>query len=260
MENKKTMISVSSVSKVFPIRDKSGKHVEEHTALKNISFDVGRGEFLTIVGPSGCGKSTLLDILAGLSKPTKGEMRIGDRKPTGTGANYGFVMQQYALFPWLSVIKNVEYGLRVRKVPKVQREETATKYLEMVGLGHFRNRYPFELSGGMKQRVSIARALAYDPDFLLMDEPFGALDAQTREVMQDELLRIWRETGKTIIFITHSIEEAVFLGTRVIVMGSNPGTIRECLRVDLEEDRQTIRTSEGFIRLCSRISRLLHGR
>src|SRR5690349_23184240 len=173
---------------------------------------------MVIVGPSGCGKSTLLDLLAGLTKPSGGQILLDGRPVAGPALDRGVVFQQYALFPWRTALGNVEFGLEAQGLPEKQRRERAREFLALVGLSGFEDRHPHELSGGMRQRVAIARSLAYDPDVLLMDEPFAALDAQTRESLQDELRRIWQSTGKTVVFITHGIEEAVYLGQRVAVI------------------------------------------
>jgi NitT/TauT family transport system ATP-binding protein len=192
---------------------------------------------VTVLGPSGCGKSTLLDILSGLSKPDTGSYKIDGETVRGPALDRGFVMQSYALFPWRTIRKNVEYGLEVQKVPRKERAQKAAQYLELVGLSGFADRYPHELSGGMKQRVAIARSLVYDPSVLLMDEPFAAVDAQTREKLQDDLIDIWQKTKKTIIFVTHSIDEAVILASKVVVMTENPGTVKKILSVDLPYPR-----------------------
>jgi NitT/TauT family transport system ATP-binding protein len=220
-------ISVRGVGKVFPTR---GAPV---TALEDVSFDVHSGEFLVIVGPSGCGKSTLLDLLGGLTRPSSGQILLDGTPVTGPGLDRGVVFQQYALFPWRTTLSNVEFGLEARGLSRRERVARARYFLDLVGLSGFHDRYPHELSGGMKQRVAIARSLAFDPDVLLMDEPFAALDAQTRDGLQDELLRIWEKTGKTVVFITHGIEEAVYLGQRVAVMTSRPGRIKQILDVPL---------------------------
>lgn len=224
-------IQVNRVTKVFNVRDTSQKKggVKVYTAIKNVDFSVKGGEFLSLVGPSGCGKSTLLDLLGGLTKPTSGEILIDGKPIDGPGLDRGIVFQQYALFPWKTARGNIDFSLEAKGIPKKERDEIARHYLALVGLSGFEDRYPHELSGGMKQRVAIARSLAYDPDVLLMDEPFAALDAQTRETLQTELLRIWEETKKTIIFITHGIDEAVYLGQRVAVMTSRPGTIKQII-------------------------------
>jgi NitT/TauT family transport system ATP-binding protein len=231
------------------------------TAVRNLNLNVKPGEFVTIVGPSGCGKSTLLDILAGLALPTEGDIFIDGKRAHGPGLDRGIVLQGYALFPWRTVRQNIEYGLEIKKMKKAERREISDHFIELVSLVGFENCFPYELSGGMRQRVAIARALAYDPEVLLMDEPFAAVDAQTRETLQDELLRIWEKTGKTIIFITHSIEEAVFLADRVAVMSSSPGTIQHIVRVDLPRPRRVADTrgSDGYAKITGLVWNLLHG-
>jgi NitT/TauT family transport system ATP-binding protein len=225
------------LKQVFYVKNKGTRKLEEFVALEDFSLTVNKGEFITIVGPSGCGKSTLLDIVSGLVKPKSGNIVINGRTVTGPALDRGFIMQGYALLPWRTVRKNIAYGLEVKHVPFKERPEIVQKYINMVGLQGFEERYPNELSGGMRQRAAIARSLAYDPDVLLMDEPFAAVDAQTRETLQNELLRIWEQTGKTIIFITHSIEEAVLLASRVVVMTSCPGRIKKIIPVNLPRPR-----------------------
>jgi NitT/TauT family transport system ATP-binding protein len=228
-------------------------------ALGDATIDVRPGEFLTIVGPSGCGKSTLLDLLGGLTTPTSGEILLDGAPVTGPGLDRGIVFQQYALLPWRTAQGNVEFGLEAKGVGRRERREIAARYLELVGLTAFADRYPHELSGGMKQRVAIARSLAFEPEVLLMDEPFAALDAQTREALQDELLRIWRTTGRTIVFITHGIDEAVYLGQRVAVMTARPGRIKHVVDVDLDVTAvQDVRSTEEFGRYRHQIWSLLH--
>ncbi|MCW2277700.1 ABC transporter ATP-binding protein [Heliophilum fasciatum] len=235
-------IVARNVSRIFKTRTNEGDGSGEYVAFRDVSLEVRQGEFLTIVGPSGCGKSTFLDIIAGLSSATSGEILIDDQRITGPGLDRGIVLQGYALFPWRTVRANVEFGLEVKKIPKEKRGKISQEYIELVGLRGFEDRYPHELSGGMKQRVAIARALAYDPEVLLMDEPFAALDAQTREILQEELLRIWEETHKTIIFVTHSIDEAVFLADRVAIMQAHPGRLREIIDVNLPRPRHYAET------------------
>ncbi|MFF0528024.1 ATP-binding cassette domain-containing protein [Nocardia amikacinitolerans] len=201
-------LRLEGVRKQFAVRGSQ----EQFTALEDISLDLREGEFLVLVGPSGSGKSTLLDLLGGLSKPTEGRLLLDGKPITKPGLDRGIVFQQYALLPWRTARANIEFGLEAKGLRRPQRRELADHYLELVGLAGFGDRYPHELSGGMKQRVAIARSLAFDPEVLLMDEPFAALDAQTRESLQDELLRVWKATGKTILFITHGIDEAVYLG------------------------------------------------
>ncbi|MFI5585572.1 ABC transporter ATP-binding protein [Amycolatopsis sp. NPDC051758] len=244
-------ISLRSVTKTFG----------ELTALDDVSLDVAEGTFLSLVGPSGSGKSTLLDLLGGLATPTSGEVLINGEPVRGPGLDRGVVFQQYALFPWRTARANVEFGLEGGPLGKRERTERAREYLALVGLSGFEDRYPHELSGGMKQRVAIARSLAYDPGVLLMDEPFAALDAQTREQLQDELLRIWRRTGKTIVFITHGIDEAVYLGQQVAVLTSRPGRLKAVVDVELGDRADSagdVRSDPAFGRQRHRLWELLH--
>ena len=203
------------------------------TAIDHVNLEVRDGEFVMIVGPSGCGKTTLINILGGLNTATSGEVLLDGKSVEGPGADRGMVFQGYSLFPWLTVQKNVEFGLKMKKMPKAQRAAQAKKFIDLVGLTGFENALPKQLSGGMKQRVAIARTLANEPEILLMDEPFGALDAQTRVVMQELLADISKKTKTTILFITHDIDEAVLLGDRIYVMSRRPGTIREVLDVNI---------------------------
>ncbi len=250
-----TKIKAENIKKIYKIRSNGNSKNNGHTpndllALGGVDLSINKGEFVSIVGPSGCGKSTFLDLVGGLSKPSEGSISIDGKPVTGPGLDRGIVFQQYALFPWRTAIENVEFGLENQKVEKKERAEIAKKYLSLVGLGGFEDRYPYELSGGMKQRVAIARALAYDPDILLMDEPFGALDAQTREILQGELLRIWEETHKTVLFITHSIDEAVFLSDKVAIMTARPGLIKKLVDIPISRAARFedgIRTSQDFI-------------
>jgi NitT/TauT family transport system ATP-binding protein len=246
----------------FPIRDRSSRREENHfLAIENVSLDVAAGEFLVVVGPSGCGKTTLLDILAGLVSPTDGSVRIDGREEKGPSLSRGIVFQQYALLPWRTALSNVEFSLEARGgLSRDERRQSAQHYISLVGLSGFEHHYPHELSGGMKQRVAIARSLAYEPDILLMDEPFGALDAQTREILQEELLALWRRTNKTIIFITHSIDEAVYLGQRVAVMNSRPGRIEALIDIDLPKSADSDpRSHPEFASYRHRIWELLRG-
>lgn len=248
-------LALSGVRKEFPVRGER----EVLTAIDDISVDVRAGEFLVLVGPSGSGKSTLLDLLGGLSKPTAGQILLDGAPIAGPGLDRGIVFQQYALLPWRTARANIEFGLEAKGIRRRERKRIADDYLELVGLAGFGNRYPHELSGGMKQRVAIARSLAFDPEVLLMDEPFAALDAQTRESLQDELLRIWRTTGKTILFITHGIDEAVYLGQRVAVLTSRPGRVKAVVDIDLDRDGDPdVRSSERFRDLRHHIWTLLH--
>ena len=206
-------------------------------ALKDINLHVETGEFICAVGASGSGKSTLLRLIAGLDFPTSGEITVDYQPVTGPGADRGMVFQKYTLYPWMTVQKNVEFGLKLLDVPTQKRRETASYYLDIVGLADFAKSLPKELSGGMKQRVAIARALATNPKILLMDEPFGALDIQTKENMQQFLLEIWRKTGCTIFMITHDVREAVFLSQRVYVLSAQPGTVKQEFKISLPSDR-----------------------
>jgi NitT/TauT family transport system ATP-binding protein len=241
-------IGFQQARKEFVVRGDGGGPSDRFTALEDITLDVRPGEFLALVGPSGCGKSTLLDLLGGLTAPTSGRILLDGRPIEGPARDRGIVFQQYALFPWRTAAQNVEFGLDIAGLKAKQRREIARHYLDLVGLTAFADRYPHELSGGMKQRVAIARSLAYDPEVLLMDEPFAALDAQTRETLQGELLRIWRATGKTIIFITHGIDEAVVLGQRVAVMTSRPGRIKHVVEIPeaLRNETEDVRSLPEF--------------
>jgi len=210
----------------------------EMGALENISIEVTPAEFLCIIGPSGCGKTTLLRMVAGLDHPSSGEIILDGKEVKGPSPDRGMVFQEFSLFPWRTVLKNVEFGLEIKGVGGKARGEIAEKYIELVGLQGFENHYPYELSGGMKQRVAIARALATEPAILLMDEPFGSVDAQTRNVLQEELLEIWKRTKKTILFVTHSVDEAVYLADRVAVMSARPGCLVKCLAVNIPRPRK----------------------
>jgi NitT/TauT family transport system ATP-binding protein len=253
-------ITFEGVSKTFRARGAKGVPDTDFTALDGINLTIPTGELAVIVGPSGSGKSTLLDLLAGLAAPTSGEIRLDGAPITGPGLNRGVVFQQYALLPWRTAQANVEFGLEAKRVSKRERRDRATEYLNLVGLSGFADRYPHELSGGMKQRVAIARSLAFDPEVLLMDEPFAALDAQTREILQEELLRLWENTRKTIVFITHGIDEAVYLGQRVAVLTSRPGTIKEIVEVGFDDRtaREDIRSDPEFAHYRHQIWSLLH--
>ena len=229
------------------------------TALDGLDLFIPEGQFAVIVGPSGCGKSSCLDLVAGLNIATEGKSTVNGVTIEKPGADRGMVPQNYSLFPWLTVQKNVEFGLDLAKVPKADREKRASHYVEAVGLTAFKNSYPSQLSGGMKQRVAIARALAVDPEVLLMDEPFGALDSQTRSVMQELLLKIWQEERKTVLFITHDIDEALFLGDVVYVMSARPGRIMDTIPVNIDRPRDySVTTSSEFVELKKRIMSSLH--
>lgn len=255
-----TKILAENITKIFKIKNNGRQNGSSQLlALNNVNLEVKKGEFLALVGPSGCGKSTFLDIVGGLTQPSGGRIYIDGKPINGPALDRGIVFQGYALFPWRTALENVEFGLEANGIPKSERSAIAKKYLSLVGLSTFEGRYPYELSGGMKQRVAIARALAYDPDILLMDEPFGALDAQTREILQVELLKIWEETHKTILFVTHSIDEAVFLADRVAVMTARPGVIKSIVNVDLPRPRldEETKSSPEFAKVRYDIWRLV---
>ncbi|MDF2679120.1 MAG: ABC-type nitrate/sulfonate/bicarbonate transport system, ATPase component [Brevibacillus sp.] len=235
---------IDNVGKVFST--KSGQVV----ALDQTSFSVAEGEFVTILGPSGCGKSTILRVVAGLEEPSSGHVYLDGKEIKGPGPDRGMVFQSYTLYPWLNVKDNITFGLDLKGVPKKQQEEIANHYLELIGLKGFDKHYPIQLSGGMKQRVAIARALANDPQILLMDEPFGALDAQTRTIMQEILLKVWEESKKTILFITHDVEESIFLGDSIYVMTARPGRLKKNIKVPLPRPRDyQNKNSEEFLAL-----------
>lgn len=235
-------VEISHLCREF-VRDDGDRVI----ALSDINLSIADDEFVSFVGPSGCGKTTLLRIIAGLDIATSGEVRVDGSLITGPGQKVGMVFQEYSLFPWRSVLSNVAFGLEMRGIAKDERNEIAKKFIALVGLSQFEQSYPYELSGGMRQRVAIARALATDPDLLLMDEPFGALDAQTRNHMQCELLDIWETKKKTILFVTHSCDEAVFLSDRVVVLSPRPGVIREIVNISISRPRD--RTNKEFIDL-----------
>jgi NitT/TauT family transport system ATP-binding protein len=224
-------------------------------ALDDVNFGVEDGEFVCIVGPSGCGKTTLFRLIAGLEQPTSGAVRLDGTPVEGPDTDRGMVFQEYGLFPWRTVRENVAFGLEEQGVEKSERTRRIGEMLDLVGLSEFADAYPKELSGGMKQRVGIARALAVDPELLLMDEPFGAVDAQTRDMLHEELLNIWAETGKTVLFVTHDVEEAVTLSDRVVVMAADPGRVREVVDVDLARPRE--RTDAAFAEYVEHIRGLI---
>ena len=226
-------ISAKQIGLSFRARNR-----ESVTALENFSLEVRGGEFVSIVGPSGCGKSSFLNIVLGLIRPEHGEICINGVGITGPGQERAMVFQEFGLLPWRTVTTNVELGLELKGVSPAQRKQQATELIKLVGLNGFESHYPHELSGGMKQRVGLARALATDPEVLLMDEPFAALDAQTRDLMQAELLQIWERTKKTVLFVTHSIEEAAYLSDRVIVMTARPGRTKDIIGIDLPRPRE----------------------
>ena len=228
----KTKIECRNVSKIYV---RPGSSINYTVALQDVSLKVYDGEFVCIIGPTGCGKSTLLNIIAGLMPPSDGEVLLDGKPVSGPGLNRTMVFQEYALFPWKTVLGNVEFGLEMKGVPKGKRVEIAKKWIAKVGLKGFEYKYPSELSGGMKQRVAIARALAVDPEVLLMDEPFASVDAQTRNVLKAELLKIWEDTHKTVLYVTHNILEAIFFADRIIVFTARPGRIKEI--VEIKEPR-----------------------
>ena len=214
-----------------------GRDAQQVSALENIDLDISSGEFVCLLGPSGCGKSTLLNLIAGFLLPTAGTVSVDGALVTAPGPDRGMVFQEYALFPWMTVADNIAFGLRIRHTPKAVISARVDELLHMLGMSEFRTRFPKDLSGGMRQRVAIARVLALDSPILLMDEPFGALDALTRRTLQDELLRLWQKLRKTVVFVTHSIEEAIYLADRVVVMTYRPGTIKRDQHIDLPRPR-----------------------
>lgn len=233
---------------------------DEVVAVQPTTLDIAAGEFVCIVGPSGCGKSTLMQMLAGFLRPNSGRLLVEGAEVTGPDRHRGVVFQQANLYPWLTTRGNVELGPRLRGVGKAERRAIADRHLAMVGLEQFADRKPYELSGGMQQRAQIARVLANDPDIILMDEPFGALDALTRERMQGELRQIWRDQRKTVVFITHDVEEAIYLGTRVLVMSARPGRVMMDLPVQVSEDaaHDDLRSQPDFIALRDQVTEAIH--
>lgn len=247
-EERGIKLKIENVRKVFNTRN------GEMIALNGVNLDIKENEFICVVGPSGCGKSTLLNIIAGLSEPTSGRVLCDGVEVKGTGTERGVVFQQYALFPWMTVKKNVMFGLNLKGIKGAEAEEIAMKYIKMVQLEDFANHYPKELSGGMKQRVAIARAYAVNPSVLLMDEPFGALDAQTRTQLQQELLETWEKEKKTCFFITHDVDEAIILAQKVIIMSARPGRIKDIVDIDIDYPRdQETKMSPRFLELKNHI-------
>ena len=245
------LIDIQNVSKIYASADDSTAW-----ALQDVSVQLHKGEFVCAIGPSGCGKTTLLNIIGGFTQPTEGKaLRYGHSIAT-PGPDRGVVFQEYALFSWLTARENIEFGLRVKGVRKKERRERAEHYLDLIGLRRAADRYPGELSGGMRQRVAVARALINEPEILLMDEPFAAVDAMTRATLQEELLRLWQTLGLSILFITHNIEEAAFLASRIIVMSPHPGRIKEIVSVDLPYPRD--RGSPEFAAIYGRVDKAFH--
>lgn len=245
--DKNIKISVKNVNLTYPGRSSGyGKVI----ALENIKFDVYENEIVSIIGPSGCGKTTLLFLIAGLLEPTSGEILLDGTKVDGPSANRSVVFQEDAVFPWLTVSKNLEYGLKLKRILPKERKKIVSHYIKLVGLSGFEDAYPKELSGGMKKRVDIGRCFAINPSVLLMDEPFGSLDVMTKERMQMELLRIWKAERKTVCFVTHDIEEALFISQRIIVLSSRPGKLRRILKVPFGVDRElSLKVSNDFRKL-----------
>jgi NitT/TauT family transport system ATP-binding protein len=246
------LVDCKNVSKAYPGRRGQSRFV----AVDDVDLEIEQGEFLSLLGPSGCGKSTLLNMIAGFDRPTSGSLLLDGAPIVDPGPDRSVVFQEEALFPWASVLRNVAWGPIVRGVPKREALQRARRLVELVGLSKFEHRYPYELSGGMRQRVALARVLVNEPKILLLDEPFGALDAQTRVLMQEELERLWMQTRPTVLLVTHSIDEAVFLGDRVAVMTSSPGRIKEILTIDLERPRDA--TSAAFNAYRTQAAHLIH--
>jgi NitT/TauT family transport system ATP-binding protein len=242
--NGKSKIQIENVSRAFS----RGK--ERILALKDVSVSIGEGEFVVIVGASGCGKTTLLNLIAGFLSPTKGQILLDGLKVRDIDPRCGMIFQQYALFPWKTVQDNVAFGLKMKGIPKKERNRIAATYIEMVGLKGFEQSYPNALSGGMKQRVSIARALANDPEVMLLDEPFAALDAMTRQILQEQLIHIYEKQQKTVVFITHSIDEALMLASRIVIMTARPGQIAKDIKNTLPRPRDvSVQLSEDYLSL-----------
>lgn len=247
-------LEIRQVQKIF----KGNRKKPDVLAVDKIDLSIQKNEFVTILGPSGCGKSTLLRIVGGLEEQSSGKVLLDQEELSGPSANRGMVFQAYSLFPWLTVEENIQFGLKNKKMPLQERKEISSHYIEIVGLKNFEHHYPKQLSGGMQQRVAIARALANDPEILLLDEPFGALDNQTRLIMQELLLSIWENAQKTILFITHDVEEAIFLGSRVLVMTSRPGKIKADIPIDLEHPRSyQMKTEPAFLAYKKQLTELI---
>jgi NitT/TauT family transport system ATP-binding protein len=251
------MLEVRQLSKVF--FEQNDPRKPGFVALYDISLEIRKREFVSLLGPSGCGKTTLIRVIAGLIAADRGEVIVNGQKVSGPGRDRCMVFQQFGLLPWRTVLSNVEFGLEIEGVEKERRRVAAEEYLDLVGLKGFEHYYPHQISGGMQQRVGIARALSKKPDILLMDEPFGAVDAQTREQLQEELLKIWNQTDNTVVFVTHSIDEAVYLSDRVIVMEARPGRIKEEVTVDLPRPRWEgdVKADPRFAQLRARLREAL---
>ena len=249
---KEAVIDLSGVSLRFDTRDGPVQ------ALSNIDLTIGRGQFVSFIGPSGCGKTTLLRAVADLETPTSGTIRVNGMTPREARLNraYGYVFQAPALYPWRTVARNIALPLEIMRFDRAERDARVTKGLELVNLSGFGNKFPWQLSGGMQQRASIARALSFDPDLLLMDEPFGALDEIVRDMLNQQLLRLWEVTGKTVLFVTHSIPEAVFLSTHIVVMSPRPGRVHDIIESNFRHDRQLeIRETQEFLGIANRVRR-----
>jgi NitT/TauT family transport system ATP-binding protein len=242
----RTKIRIEGVTKTF-----DGGAV----ALRDVTLDLAENSFVCLLGPSGCGKSTLLNMIAGFTEPSAGRILVDGKPVKGASADRGVVFQEYALFPWRTALENIAFGPMIARTPKSEREAIARKYLDLVGLSGHADKFPTALSGGMKQRVALARALANGPSVLLMDEPFGALDAQTREILQEEMLRIWQQDRKTVVFVTHSISESIFLADRIVVMATKPGSIKDVFDVTLPHPRE--RSDPEFVALERKIKHLV---
>lgn len=265
MLNQEKRVETSETTAKISLHDVTLVHVnvtrrESHIAVRNLDLDVRENEFLCVVGPSGCGKSTLVSAIAGFIKPEAGRVTMDNRTIEGPGADRGVVFQEYALLPWKTVLDNVSIGLKFRGVKRAERDKIAREYLAMTGLADAAHKYPHELSGGMRQRAAVARTLANTPEVILMDEPFAAVDAQTRMSLQEELLRIWESHRITVLFVTHSVEEAVFLADRVAVLTPGPGRVRKIIEVDLPRNARnwnTINANPRFIELRDEVMNLV---
>lgn len=249
MEQKRKLIECSNVSKTFQVPG------GENQVVRDFNFVCQENEFICLFGPGQCGKTTLINLIAGFEMPTEGTIMVNGKRVTEPGPGRGVVFQNITLFPWLTTMGNVEYGMKTAKVPKKERRERAQKYINLVGLQGFEQSYPIQLSGGMKQRVGIARAYSIEPEVMLMDEPFGALDAQTRYLMQEELQRIWQAEKRTVIFVTNNIEEAIYLADRILVLSNCPATIKKEYKIDLPRPRKY--TSPEFLALRKEITSIV---